>query len=61
MIKYKASMQQPNLVDKKKNFLSLKIKKELKSYAKLAIPMYFTQLATQLIGVDSVIMAGMKI
>ena len=51
-------MQQPNLVEKKKNFLSLKIKKELKSYAKLAIPMYFTQLATQLIGVASVIMAG---
>ena len=51
-------MEQPNFIERNNNFFSLRLKDEIKNYAKLAIPMFFTQLATQLIGVASVIMAG---
>ena len=57
MIRYEALMEQAKLTVKNK-FFSSKLIEEIISYAKLAIPMFFTQLATQLIGVASVVMAG---
>ena len=58
MIKYLLSMEQP-LIRKNKFFsISAKAKKETKSFLKLAAPMFGSQVALQLIGINSVIQSG---
>ena len=56
MIRYAPSMEQP--FDSKKSFFSARASKEASSFIKLAVPMFLTQLALQLIQVNSVVQSG---
>jgi len=58
MIKYLASMEQPLTREKKSFSISSKVKEETRSFLKLAAPMFGSQLALQLIGINSVIQSG---
>ena len=49
-------MEQP--FDSKKSFFSARASKEASSFIKLAVPMFLTQLALQLIQVNSVVQSG---
>ena len=56
MIKYTPSMEQP--LSRKNSLFSPRAKNEATSFMKLAVPMFLTQLALQLIQVNSVIQSG---
>ena len=56
MIKYTPSMEQP--LCRKNSLFSPRAKNEATSFMKLAVPMFLTQLALQLIQVNSVIQSG---
>lgn len=56
MIRYAPSMEQP--FDSKKSFFSARASSEASSFFKLAVPMFLTQLALQLIQVNSVVQSG---
>ncbi|MDB3976284.1 MATE family efflux transporter [Gammaproteobacteria bacterium] len=56
MIRYAPSMEQP--YDSKKIFFSARASSEASSFFKLAVPMFLTQLALQLIQVNSVVQSG---
>ncbi len=58
MIKYLPSMEQPLSREKKFFSISPKVKEETKSFLKLAAPMFGSQVALQLIGINSVIQSG---
>ena len=58
MIKYLLSMEQPLIRENKFFSISAKAKKETKSFLKLAAPMFGSQVALQLIGINSVIQSG---
>ena len=51
-------MEQPLTAEKRSFFISKKTREETKSFAKLAFPMFFSQIALAFIGVNSVIQAG---
>ena len=55
MIKYLPSMEQPLNREKKLFSISPKMKEETKGFLKLAAPMFGSQVALQLIGINSVI------
>jgi len=56
MIRYAPSMEQP--LDSKKSLFSERALLEMNSFFKLAVPMFLTQLALQLIQVNSVVQSG---
>ena len=56
MIKYAASMEQP--LESKNPLFSERALEEMHSFFKLAVPMFLTQLALQLIQVNSVVQSG---
>ncbi len=61
MIRYAPPMEQPkenSFLEKLILLIPFQARKETAAFLKLGVPMYFTQLATQLIGINSVIQSG---